>query len=1347
MLLLKRLSAHSFRVGFVLLILAALLVSLLTLIQPLANQFRDEVAQLLSERLGYQVSIGVMRLSTSGFEPRVTLERVRLSKPDDGAVALSLKAMELDLNLPASFRSGTPQFDAFTLIGARLVVERLADQRWRILGLGGLRSDDPKALELFLRQGRLNLADSEVFYVDHVAGGKLARLVDLRLSLENSGRRHRLSVGARLVPPDPILSERSEPSAAADADWSQGDRIRLVANLEGPATDPWAWSGRIYAKLKVADAGMLVPSHLIGIGPLKSRRMTLESWVRLEGGLPEQALVGVALSGLQATLPPFMLAGAQAGGDSRPLSVSRLRAWTRLRHQTSGWQLQLAVNEAEMAGAALSGLNVDARLTDAWRLAGLGATAAELDLAQVARALASLLWEPPEPIRELLERGPRGLARELALGAAPSRDGEGPGSWRWRLAVDLEGFALRQSGAAPGFEGLSARVTADEGGGNIQLGAHQMTLDLNPVFTLPIPLSRLAGQLAWHHDPAVGWRLEARDLVLENRDLRGSARLSIDLPSDGASPFLDLRASFQDADASQTRRYLPAGILEPELVSWLEGAIRSGRVTQGDAIFRGRLADYPFRANQGRFELLLKFEDLLLDYQDGWPPIESAMGALRFLNQGLSIRVDGGRIYDSAFSNGRADIPELWGVQSMHIHGEAQGPFSDGRRVLSESPLAADLGRLAKALEVTGESRLVLDIELPFVKGRDIGVAGRLSWPGAATLAVAETPLELSELTGAVDFTGRGLSAEGLGAKLFDRPLTLSIATQGAGDPETSLTRIEAHAESPVKSLAERFPSRLWGLAGGRLGWRLAVDFHNRDVNKPNLPLDFRLSSDLRGLSIDLPEPLGKSANAARALEIEGALIPGRSLTLAGHLGELGGNLRLDLAKPSQPFAGGRLRLGARSAPAPTSPDLVLDGVVPRLDLDAWTKWADARKDDAGSGTADIPFSLDLQAGELGLGGIALKDARLGLEPDGGGWQVSLIAAELNGRIDVPPQGDGRPLGMHFASLDLQALRGAAQASDKPASVRMENLPSLDLRVGELRWGKALLGSLDLRLRNELSASDGASRLSIPKIDLAGPGLLALRGQGAWEADAEAGRSRLDLQVEVEDLGLLLSELTGQQLLEAADASAQVSLAWPGAPTDFALPFAAGAIDLEVGKGRFLEVEPGVGRLLGFLNFSAVGRRLALDFTDLYGQGLAFEQVTGKVAIDGGKARFGDFVIDGPAGKVMIAGSTDLRSEQFAQTVTVEPKLGSSVALASAVAGGPVVGAAVYLVDHVAGNPINRLARYQYKVSGPWGQPELTRVGWEPLINRGLLAPQQGASREQQDADPKRETNHFLDVD
>ncbi|PQJ96091.1 hypothetical protein CXB77_09735 [Chromatium okenii] len=62
---------------------------------------------------------------------------------------------------------------------------------------------------------------------------------------------------------------------------------------------------------------------------------------------------------------------------------------------------------------------------------------------------------------------------------------------------------------------------------------------------------------------------------------------------------------------------------------------------------------------------------------------------------------------------------------------------------------------------------------------------------------------------------------------------------------------------------------------------------------------------------------------------------------------------------------------------------------------------------------------------------------------------------------------------------------------------------------------------------------------------------------------------------------------------------------------------------------------------------------------------------------------------------MLIDGLTDLVTRRFDQTVTVEPKLGSGIALAGAVAGGPIVGAAVYLVDRL---------------------PEIRWIGWVVIV-------------------------------
>ncbi|WP_200328623.1 YhdP family protein [Thiocystis violacea] len=1343
---LNRLAAYSLRLALLILVSAALLVSVLRFVQPLANGFRGELAQILSQRLGYQVSIGALRLGSTGFEPRITLERVRLSKPDDGEVALSLSAMELDLNLPASIWTRAPQFDAFTLIGARLVIERFADGHLRIVGLGALRSDDPRALDLFLGQGRLNLADSEVLYVDHNLGGKVARLVGIRLALENAGDRHRMELTARLVPPDPIVSQAPDPDPDPDPvpderRVDEGNHIKLVASLDGPPSDPSSWSGGLYVKLDARNLGLLVPAARLKEVQLDTRGVALETWLRIERGGLLQSIARVALDDVALTPPRSEGDGVVADGARARQRFERLRALVRARHLAAGWQVQVAGLDVSLNAVQVAGLDLDLRLSHAWRLAGLGLTAARLDLADLARLSQTSPWPVPGQVDALIEHHPRGQVSDLALGVAPPAATDGDAGWRWTLSARFEALGLDQKARLPGFEGLNGVLSADQDGGELRLASERMSLDLNPLFTLPIALSQLSGQLDWQRAAAGGWHLSAHDIALENADLAGRAQLSLDLPADGASPFMDLRANFHDADAAQTRTYLPAGAMAPELLAWLEESIVAGRVTQGDVIFRGALADYPFRKNQGRFELLIGFEDLRLAYQKGWPPLESASGSLRFFNQGLTIRVDRGRIYDSAFSDGLAQLPDLWVPRSLRIHGEARGPFSDGLRTLIETPLAKDLGHLAQILTVSGESRLALDIDLPFQKDAALGVSGRLSWPAPATLGLAGTPVELSALDGSLGFTEKSLEAKAIRAQLWGRPLTLSIATEGIGDPDTSITRIEARAQTPVTALAERFPTDAWRFVKGKVDWALAVTLHNRDVNQQTMPLDFQLSSPLRGVALTLPAPLGKPAAAARDLEIRGTLVPAQSLAVTGHLGDLGANLRFALSPQAKRLLGGRIRLGDRAAPEPDAGALVLEGQLAELDLGPWITWLDAVGKDLDSGAdsvSDTTFGLDLHVDRLKLGGMELTNAALDAGPLREGWQVRVRATELAGRVSVAPKAQARPLGIDLDRLDLKALGGRpeAKAPKKTDADDMAKIPSLDLRAKALSWGDLRLGTLELSVRQD------ASGMRIPRVALAGPGLVTLQGEGAWTRGVGGGRSHVELRLGAPDLGRLITALDKKTALEAKDASAKVDLSWPGSLSEAGLLRSNGSIDLKVGAGRFLAVEPGVGRVLGFLNFSALGRRLALDFSDLYGQGFAFEGVSGRLSLGQGKARFDDFLIDGTAGKVMVTGSTDLATERFDQTVTVEPKLGSSVALASAVAGGPVIGAAVYLVDRVAGNPIDRLGRYQYKVTGPWGDPEMTRIGWDPLASQPKSPAAADRARE-----ARKPTNHFLDLE
>jgi uncharacterized protein YhdP len=233
---------------------------------------------------------------------------------------------------------------------------------------------------------------------------------------------------------------------------------------------------------------------------------------------------------------------------------------------------------------------------------------------------------------------------------------------------------------------------------------------------------------------------------------------------------------------------------------------------------------------------------------------------------------------------------------------------------------------------------------------------------------------------------------------------------------------------------------------------------------------------------------------------------------------------------------------------------------------------------------------------------------------------------------------------------------------------------------------------------------------------------MSVNGHGSWKQQGGQGQTKLTLNADGTDLGEFLRSLEFSSLFYKAPAELDISLQWPGGPAQFSLADVKGHVGIEVGAGSLLEVDPGVGRMLGILNLETLQRRLTLDFSDLFDRGFGFEKISGELSIQNGKADIKDLEIVGPSADVRIIGQTDLVKQELDQIVTVTPHIGTGVAIASAVAGGPLVGAAVFLADKVSGGAVDKLGRHRYFLSGPWVEPE---------IRRGTFGADKGQSAEE----------------
>src|SRR5262249_39329564 len=176
-------------------------------------------------------------------------------------------------------------------------------------------------------------------------------------------------------------------------------------------------------------------------------------------------------------------------------------------------------------------------------------------------------------------------------------------------------------------------------------------------------------------------------------------------------------------------------------------------------------------------------------------------------------------------------------------------------------------------------------------------------------------------------------------------------------------------------------------------------------------------------------------------------------------------------------------------------------------------------------------------------------------------------------------------------------------------------------------------------------------------------------------------------------------------------------LEWSGSPNEFDYPTLDGSFHLDTGPGRFTKIEPGMGKLLGVLSLQALPRRIALDFTDVFSQGFAFDQITGDVTMTHGVMKTSNMRLNGPAAKVLITGETDLAKETQQLAVRVQPAISSSVSAGAALffLANPIVGAAVgagsLLAQKVLRDPIEQMFSYEYHVTGTWSDPVVGKRG------------------------------------
>jgi uncharacterized protein YhdP len=233
--------------------------------------------------------------------------------------------------------------------------------------------------------------------------------------------------------------------------------------------------------------------------------------------------------------------------------------------------------------------------------------------------------------------------------------------------------------------------------------------------------------------------------------------------------------------------------------------------------------------------------------------------------------------------------------------------------------------------------------------------------------------------------------------------------------------------------------------------------------------------------------------------------------------------------------------------------------------------------------------------------------------------------------------------------------------------------------------------------------------VTLNRFTMAHPAFTA-EGSGSWLVRGVAAECRLDFELESRNVKAFMAAMRLGPGVEAEKGRASAQLTWPGPPGIAALGRLSGRLELSAANGQLTAVEPGAGRVFSLMSLTHLPRRLALDFDDLTGEGLAFDRLSGSFRLTNGDAYTDNVTLRGSAAEIGLAGHANLRDRTYDQTVVVTGQLGASLGVAGALAGGPAVGAALLLFSQIFKEPLKGVTRGYYRITGSWDDPQVRRI-------------------------------------
>ena len=1350
-------------------------------IVPRIGDLRPQLEAVASRVLGVPVRIGAITAQSTGMIPSFELTDVKLFDTM-GREALALPRVLAALSPQSALGL---KFEQLYVDRPALDIRRAANGKITVAGLdfssGG--SSDGSAADWFFSQPEFVIRNGTVQWTDELRGLPSLALSQVDLVMRNRFHNHALRLDA--TPPTEL-----------------GARFNAMGVFKQPLLSlrngQWRdWAGQLYGTFERIDVARLLGYADLGLKVARGTG-TLQAWIDINRGEVTGATADVALADVKTTLgerlAPLELQSVAGRLEGRILPGGFEFLSKGLQFQSHdgprwpGGNFRLMQVGGPAAGSAGQQTATQALTTGHGEL-----VADKLDLAALSQ-IADRLPLDPQAHAVLAAWSPKGLVENIRaswqgpLGAPQKYEARGRVV---QLELAARGAAASVAGSAitaagPGIRGAAIDFELTQSGGKAKLVLDNGALELPAFFDDPlIPFAQLSADAQWQID-GEKISVQSSNLKFNNADAQGEAQIkwhsAVADPARGRSRFpgvLDLQGSMSRFQGTRVHRYMPKVMLQ-KVRDYVRDAVVKGTATGVKFKVKGDLHDLPFAdAKQGEFRISANLADVTLAYvprsiaaPDTLPWPELTQVSAEFLIDRLMLQVKGvkGRMAGLQINTAEGQIPDLLHGATVVVSAEARGALAAMLDVVNGSPVSQMTSQTLARTMATGDADLRVKLNIPLAALDKTAVQGSVTLAGNDVQIAPGTP-RLERARGVVSFSENGFAVANAQARLFGGDMTLAggtVVPAAAGAPGIVLRAqgsLSAEAMRQAKELG--FVSRMAQHATGSAAYSAVLGFRR---GSPEL----LVTSNLVGLALNLPAPVGKSAEAALPFRFETS-VPRESLATASNPSPRQlDQLQLDVGRIAsivyvRDVSGSEPRVlrggiavglsGDESAPMPVE-GVVANINLANLDMDAWsnvltqaagtpltgeappvratTAGVGGNTNASATGSAALtylPTSLAVRSRELTVGGRKLANVVVGGSRDGLTWRANLDAQELNGYVEYR-QPSGAGAGRVYARLARLTL---AQASAKDVETLLDEqpatIPALDIVVDDLELRGKRLGRVEIEAVNRgagtVARDGGVREWRLNKLNVIAPEAV-FTATGNWAsvnsqsqpaagtstgpvnpaigAAFERRRTVMNFKLDVNDAGELLARYGMKDVIRRGKGKLEGQVAWVGSPLSVDYPTMSGAFTVNIDAGQFLKADPGIAKLLGVLSLQSLPRRLALDFRDVFTDGFSFDFVRGDVRIDSGLASTNNLQMKGVNAAVLMDGRANIAKETQDLRVIVVPEINAGTASLIATVINPAVGLGTFLAQLLLRRPLMEASTQEFHIDGSWVDPQITKV-------------------------------------